>query len=104
MTSAVVEGEGVPKKADKRNEVALILYMTGGIGRGGQKIRKFCRRHIWKPPVPFCFPARSLLTQLVCDFGGAGVDMAASTAGSAGGCSAAARGGNADLAVRLNGE
>ena len=30
MTSAVVEGEGVPKKADKRNEVAWILYVTRG--------------------------------------------------------------------------
>ena len=41
-------GEEGPKKADKRNEAAWILYMTRG-DQGGQKIRKFCGRHIWKP-------------------------------------------------------
>ena len=47
MTSAL-EGGGGPQKADKKNEVAWILYMTRGWG--GQIIRNFCRRHIWKPP------------------------------------------------------
>ena len=49
MTSAMGGGSsregsgGVPQKADKRNEAAGIMYMTGG---EGQKFRKFCGRHM----------------------------------------------------------
>ena len=37
--------EGGPQKADKMNE----NYVRDK-GVGGQKIRNFCGRHMWKPP------------------------------------------------------
>ena len=48
MTSAL-KGGGGQAKADKKEHNQLI-YVHDEVGREGQKIRKFCGRHIWKPP------------------------------------------------------
>ena len=46
ITSAVGEGV-VPRKQMKGTKSADLWQWKGG---GGPKIRKFCGRHIWKPP------------------------------------------------------
>ena len=47
MTS-VDGGEGSPKNIRKEQNQ---LICDGDKGGGGKKSRKFCGRHIWKPPI-----------------------------------------------------
>ena len=47
MTSAVGGERGYPKSRQKEQNK---LICDSEKGEGGNKIRKFCRRHIWKPP------------------------------------------------------
>ena len=46
MTSAVGGGEGSPKSRQQERGFMNSVRDKGG---GGQKIRKLCGRHIWKP-------------------------------------------------------
>ena len=45
-----LEGGGVPQKADEVLISCVSVTVTRGRGRGGQKVRKFCRRHMYIPP------------------------------------------------------
>ena len=48
MMSAIGGGGGVPPKADDSTDKLRECYNDKG--GGGQKIRKFCRLHMYMPP------------------------------------------------------
>ena len=60
MTSTL---EGGPQKADESNKISWFLYVTSW-GRGS-KIRKFCGRHIWKPPCNNHPPTQSHVKEML---------------------------------------